>query len=105
MIRSRINRVGKKPKRNWRLKAYLVRHRAKGCCELCGQVMKLWEHHIVKAGRKDYAWNLLILCVFCHNHHKYASGTELSKEQQLKLTATLNDAAGIDPNLNFGGVI
>lgn len=97
--------ITRKPRRNWTLKAYLITHRAKRCCELCGRPTKLWGHHIDRWDRKDYAWNLLILCVDCHNHSKYGSGTRLTKEQQFELVTRLNDEAGIDPNLNFGGVI
>ncbi len=59
--------------------------RAKGCVNCC-----FFGHHIKRQGRVNLPSNILIACLNCHNHAKYASGTPLSTEGQLLLAKKLN---------------
>lgn len=86
-----------------RLTQYLMSKRAHDRCEIratpeCHErnYRPDWrglspQHIILRAqGRIDTAGNILIGCGDCHNHQRYATGTPLSRDQQLVLVDRLN---------------
>ena len=109
MKRSSISPISAKGKirrdRERALDKFLNENRAKGWCEICGQLPDfrgLSGAHIEPrdyTGANDTAGNKVIACGRCHDHSRFFKGLCISQEEALELVAKLNEKYGINPEL------